>query len=327
MKTILKQAAILLTALILLWNCKKDGPAPILSPPAETLTVIDKITVEEIKTAKPDLYVKDQFVYNESGLLSKIYLHDYDRTYADQISGIIYEFHYGSNGKVSEYYLGRGFTVADLETSIMNNSSLDKITLSYDQEGRLLKEEYQIIGTGSGVVSELTGIGAPGKHITYFYLPDGNIEKVVPENCFNPPCPGHRFWEYDANGNPTSYSPDLTSVRTGKPVEKISYHDSLNPFHAILSPTGLRSLIGLQENRRGFFPFVGLVPKNIYKEVREISNDRVKLFNVEHSNKSVNNYPQRMENHRRNIFFGFSSSSQKFLTTTYQIEYKEIEIK
>ncbi|CAM1345144.1 hypothetical protein [Tenacibaculum amylolyticum] len=304
--------------LLVLTSCDSDteiATNPNSNTQSEVVTVVDKITRVNLKNRHLSNYEEDQFLYNDKGLISKIYLHGYtldqNGRETETVSGRMYEFVYGANGKVSEYYIGEGFTSADLQQSIINSNKIfTKVVLEYDTNKRLVKETQFV--NKNNTFEE-------GDSFQFLYDFKGIINKIVPSTCFNGPCE-ERYSDFDNKGNPLYFYPDnVIGIRDDKPTRKLTYDDSLNPLHLILSKAGLTSLEGLFKYRdyRAFDRYYRTFPNN-FKEVLAIRANQ-NLLSVTYEG-NENGYPLKSTSEVYNILFR--------VTTIYEMNltYKEVTV-
>ena len=198
MKRILLSKVVL--CLILLTSCgSSNEDDPIDNQPEKVEKLIKQITVQNPEF--PDFYNPDKFIY-ENNKLVKAWFYG--------CSGGLYEFEYGSNGKISTVYSKYSVRYSDINTSIKSTGSIIKQV--YDPNDRLIS----LTDSSGKVLASLD------------YNSEGVFNKIQIKNLITSKSDTYIFTNFDTNGNPVKNNFGFT----------YSYDDKVNPIYTLFTKFG-----------------------------------------------------------------------------------------
>ncbi|WP_438423021.1 hypothetical protein [Aquimarina macrocephali] len=199
---------LILFLIILLYACSSDNnnETPETNnpdtPPITGTTKLIKQVVSQKFEQEHNGYYPDQFVYTDEKLVKALFY---------GCSGTMYQFEYGSNGKIETYYHKSGFHPEDLSTDISGVEFVIVGTIKYDSQNRVIEQS-----------------DSRGFKIDIEYDQNSRISKMlVKEDELRAPI-SLVVEEFDKNGNPIKINSDTCN-----------YDDKVNPMYVLFNEFGI----------------------------------------------------------------------------------------
>lgn len=197
---------------------------------------IEKL-IKQIEVQNPDYpnyYNQDTFIY-ENNRLVKAWFYG--------CSGVLYEFEYGSNGKISTVYSQNQVSYSDIGISIKNSGSIIKQT--YDVNDKLTS----LTDASGKVVASLD------------YDSEGRLYKIDIKDFLIGKPDVYIYSSFDSNGNPLKDNFEST----------FSYDNNVNPIYILFSKFGFFNveMCNSLDKSRGFY----ISPNNVKEVISDINNE------------------------------------------------------
>ncbi|QOD60668.1 hypothetical protein H9I45_15210 [Polaribacter haliotis] len=225
----------LLLCLILFNSCgSSDEDNEMVENLPDVEKLITQITSKEGQ--KSSFYNPDKFIY-ENGKLVKAWFYG--------CSGALYEFEYGSNGKISTVYSQNSVSYSDINTSIKSTGNI--IKQIYDSNDRLIS----LTDSSGKVLASLD------------YNSEGVFNKIDIKDLIIAKPDTYIFTNFDTNGNPVKNNFGFT----------YSYDDKINPIYVLFTQFGFFNIemCNSLDERRVFY----ISPNNVKEIIDNDNNDEV----------------------------------------------------
>ncbi|MCD8427898.1 RHS repeat domain-containing protein [Tenacibaculum finnmarkense] len=226
----------LFICLILLTSCGGNNENNLIENPQSVKKLIKQITIQNPKY--PDYYNSDQFIY-ENGKLIKAWFYG--------CSGGLYEFEYGSNGKISIVYKKYGVSYSDIGISIKTSGEITK---------HLYNDEDNLITVTDDLGVTLASLD---------YDSNGRLYKInkIDNKFANGSLGTVIFSDFDDNNNPINTNFDL----------KYSYDNKVNPIYTLFKEFGFFNIemCNSLDERRVFY----ISPNNVKEIIRTNKNNKI----------------------------------------------------
>jgi len=190
--------------LILSCSSENNNRSDIIPDSPNTIKYVSRIT--SVGFHQKYGYDSDTLIYNNKRLTKALFY---------GCSGMIHQFEYGTNGKIVTHFIVNGSSISyDLETdiSILKNTSIKKITHTYNSQNKLIKTEefsksqftndtyesqnsYQFEYDSQGRIYRVLYLGNKGYSFTVGVDKFDNKGNVILDFEGN-------SYEYDSNPNP-----------------------------------------------------------------------------------------------------------------------------